>query len=382
MSKLKFAAMFTLRKDGRYMGFWHDVDGIRHAIYDKDPERLYNRIVAKETPPEPTFAVIAETWHDKHWDEIEDGTKSSYAAPYRRAVEEFGKRIASEIQPYEIAAVLMRLKDQKYSAKTIRMQKTVFKQIYENAIIDKGFSRYIKTNPVLLAPLPKNMPKPIPREAPEDEAVQKIRDNAGTAYFGLFALFLMSTGFRRGEALGIQWKDVDFQKGWISCSKSVSHRGGVARLVDHTKTAAGVRKVPILPDLKQLLKRPKEADDEDFLFYGEDPRRPMPPATYNRRWRHYCIEMGFVDDDPEERISVQGKHYVVHHYKPSLTAHNFRHGYATLLFEAEVDELTAQRLIGHASIETTHAIYTHLRQKKQQSSVEKLIGYVAEDMKK
>ena len=224
------------------------------------------------------------------------------------------------------------------------------------------------------------MPKAKPREAPEDEIVRQIREKAGTAYFGLFALFLISTGLRRGEALGVQWQNVDFKTGWISCSKAVTHRGSIAKVVNRTKTAAGIRKVPILPDLAKLLKRPAGAADEDFIFFGEDPKKPMPLSTYERRWRHYCIEMGFVEDSPEERVSKQGKHYVVHHYKTTLTAHNFRHGYATLLFEAEVDELTAQRLIGHANISTTHAIYTHLRQKKQKSSVDKLVDYVKAEL--
>ena len=134
MQKSKYAALFIHRSDGRYMGYWHDTNGVRHAVYDRDPEKLYWKIAEKEAPPQPTFAVIAEAWHDAHWEEIEEGTKSCYAAPYRRAVEEFGDRVASEIQPFEISAHLMRLKSQQYSAKTVRMQKTVYKLIYEHAI--------------------------------------------------------------------------------------------------------------------------------------------------------------------------------------------------------------------------------------------------------
>jgi len=76
MIKSKYAAQFTLRSDGRYMGYWHDDNGTRHAIYDKDPERLYNKIMAKEAPQPPTFAQIAEAWHDRQWDAIRGGTKS------------------------------------------------------------------------------------------------------------------------------------------------------------------------------------------------------------------------------------------------------------------------------------------------------------------
>lgn len=92
---------------------------------------------------------------------------------------------------------------------------------------------------------------------------------------------------------------------------------------------------------------------------------------------HYCKDMGFVTDTPEMRTSKQGKKYVVHHYKSTLTAHVMRHGYATMLFEADVDVYTAQKYMGHADIQTTLRIYTHLRQRKQESSTAKLIKYAS-----
>lgn len=374
--KYKYASLYTLRADGRYMGYWHDQHGVRHAIYDKDPDNLHDRIEAKESPAEPTFAEIAEAWHDKEWDSIRGGTKSCYEAPYKRALAELGDRIANEVTPYEIELHLKRLAAQKYSAKTVKTQRTVYKLIYENAIVDPELFRHITSNPAALVPLPKHLPAPKKREAPEDDVVQKIRSCASSAYFGLFALFLMSTGFRRGEALGVQWKDVDTKAGTISCRQSVSHRTGTASVGD-TKTDAGIRTVPILPDLAKYLIRPENAADEDYVFpAGEDPAKPMPLSTYNRRWLHYCKEMGFVTDEPEQRISKQGHHYIKHNFKPTLTAHYMRHGYATLLFEAKVDELTAQRLLGHANIETTRAVYTHLRDRQKQSSIDRLISHV------
>ena len=106
----------------------------------------------------------------------------------------------------------------------------------------------------------------------------------------------------------------------------------------------------------------------------------MCESTYRRRWLSYCKRTGFITDSPEEYKGKNGHTYIRHHYKPSLTAHVFRHGYATLLFEAGVDEFTAQRLLGHANIETTRSIYTHLRNNKKQESLSKLREYVQEQI--
>ncbi len=144
-----------------------------------------------------------------------------------------------------------------------------------------------------------------------------------------------------------------------------------------TKTKNGVRIVPLLPPLKKVLHMPANAKSHDYVFPGEDPKKPMPGSTYDRKWLHYCKDMGFVTDTPEEKISSQGKKYIKHNYKPTLTAHMLRHGYVTILFEAGVDEYTAKELAGHANIATTRAIYTHLRNQKKTASVDRLKEYVS-----
>ena len=372
--KIDYGSMFTLRKDGRYQGSYTDETG-RHYVYDKDPEALWHRLNDPKEEKPLLFSEIASAWQRDAWEKIRDGTKSCYEAPYSRAVDRFGKTIAAEIEPHDISTHLQILKSQGLSASTIKKQKVVYKQIFDYAVMDKVYGKAIRSNPALYVKLPDGMPRAKQREAPEDEIVKQIREKVDTAYFGMFAFFLICTGFRRGEALAVQWKDIDFKNGTITCGATISHRSGVARTAP-PKTDNGYREVPLLPSLAEVLERPKGALDTDYVFYGEDPAKPMPQSTYDRRWRHYCLDMGFVTDEPETRTSKQGKVYVKHNYKPSLTAHDLRHGYATMLFEAEVDVYTAKDLLGHADIETTMAIYTHLRSRKKSESICKFKEYV------
>ncbi len=363
--KIDYASMFTLRKDGRYQGYYRDSEGHRHVVCDKDPQALYFKIQAKETDDRPIlFSDLLELYDRVVWEKLPEGTKASYGASRKRAKEEYSHREAAAITAYDIDNFLERLKIDGLSAGTINTQRVVLRAIFYQAIIHKQYGKIIKTNPAREVKLPKGLPKQKKREAPEDDVIQKIQECAGSVPFGDFVLFLICTGMRRGEALAIKWEDVDFDAGMISVHASVSLRGSRG-VVNDTKTDNGVRQVPILPPLLPHLVKPANAKQTDYVFHGEDPSLPMANSCYQRRWRSYCKAMGFVIDTPEERISKQKKKYIVHHYKNTLTAHCLRHGYATLLYEAGIDEKEAAALMGHADEEMLRKVYQHLRDKKK-----------------
>ena len=78
MPRINYAKLYTLRKDGRYMGYWFDDAGKRHAVYDRDPEQLYRKIQGKQTSAAAlTFNDILDAWVEKHWPTIRDGTQIS-----------------------------------------------------------------------------------------------------------------------------------------------------------------------------------------------------------------------------------------------------------------------------------------------------------------
>lgn len=376
--KIDYAAMYTLRADGRYMGWYYPPGSDkRKPAYSRDPEKLYHKIQELENAePKPlTFGEAAESWHDAAWDGLEDGTKACYAAHYKRAMERFGGEPIASITSADVQNHLEWLKLQGYAKSTIQKQKIMYKMIFRHAIVCPELPRDITTNPVDNVRVPKGAKPSVKRNAPEDEIVRQIRARATTAYWGTFALFLMATGLRRGEALAIQWGDVDFNRKTIDIRKSASYYSGAPK-IKSPKTEAGVREIPLLPPLEAVLHRPKGAKDTDYIFCGESQSKPMPISTYRRRWLHYCKDMGFVSTATEQRISKDKRRYTVTHYHPSITAHVLRHGYATLLFEAGVDVYTAQHLLGHSDVETTIAIYTHLRDEKKKNSLDKLQEYI------
>ena len=354
--KIDYAALYTLRKDGYYQ---KKLPSGKY-IYDKDPERLYQKEQAALAPKEATFAEIVERWQVEHVEKLANRTQLSYKHHIEEIIAEHEGAAFSEVGAPEINRVMLRMKAQGLAFKTVSTRRSIYKQVFDYAITN-GLTLY---NPVLSVHTPRDLPRST-REAPEDDVIKLIKENASTAHFGLFPLFLICTGFRKNEALAVQWKDIDFKEKTISCTKSLEQIGTRAT-TKAPKTKAGYRTVPLLDDLKKALKKPRGAKETDYVFGGEE---PISAARYTQEWLLWCRDVGLV----ERREQRRGRHKdgsirTTMVELPKITAHQLRHGYATILYEAGVDELAAKELLGHADIQTTHEIYTHIRQGKRKDT--------------
>lgn len=94
----------------------------------------------------------------------------------------------------------------------------------------------------------------------------------------------------------------------------------------------------------------------------------MTENQYAKMWDKYYKLSGLKEHNEEHNL-------------PKLTAHCLRHGYATILYEANVDVKEAQRLLGHAKETTTREIYTHITERSKDKNNEKLKLYVNEHFK-
>ena len=353
MKKPNYAAMFTLRADGRYQGYWHEPSkngkkGKRHFVYDRDPERLYHRIQEKEneTPPPLTFEQAADAWEKKHWDRVGNKTTETYAAPLRRIKDQFAGMDAEEVTAQDIQAFLADLGKQGYARRSVQMHRDILHMIYNNAIIENG----LRFNPCTAVTMPRNLPV-TKRELPSDEAIEAVKAGAGQP-FGLFALICLYAGLRRGEVLALAYEDIDRKAGVIHVTKAVEYIGNNAHLKP-PKTKAGVRDVPLLAPLAGAI--PK--DGKGLIFPRED-GDPLTKTQFRARWLKYCEAIG-----------------------NNITPHQLRHGFATILYEAGIQDKDAQELLGHSDITLTRDVYTHIRQKQRDATVKKLNKYITKKQK-
>ena len=345
--KPNYAEMFTLRPDGRYQGYWHDLDSDgqpikakRHTICDKDPERLLQRIREKETPKRRTFCIVAGEWETIHREEIAERTWKNYAPHVADMIAQYGDRLVSEITAFDVSQDLLAAKAKGYSHTIVNSRRSIWNGIFDYAI----GQRDIPYNPAASVKLPKGLKKG-KRSAPPDEVIKAIIRGGFDMEFGFIPFFLLCTGVRRSEALQRLKGDVDTTEWELNIPKS--------------KTDAGVRTVPIIRQLRAPLLQWMETHPGDWLFphieYNGHTGTHMSDRNWETGWQKYCEAHGWVDQDGA----------------PIYGAHHLRHGTATLLYEAGVDMYTAQHILGHANVATTLEIYTDLRKNHERKNVGK-----------
>lgn len=367
--KLNYAEMYSFdEKTGLYYAT-RTIHGRSRKFRSKDPEQLHEKITAAMNAPPPvlTFRQVAEEWQEYKWPELAEKTAASYVSPYNRAIQDLGDRPITEITPAEVDRIIKRLKEKGYSAKTIKAQKSVIKMIFSYAITHDP--PWLLSNPAEYVKIPRGLPR-TKRSAPDDATMQAIIDNVHTAYFGLFPFLLLYTGCRRGEALALTWGDIDFKEDMIRINKEYIYPNGMP-VLKPPKTEAGIRRIPLLPGLKAALVKPRGTKPTDLIFPAPD-GRPLQENAFRRRWRHYCKDAGLVTEVIELKTRKNGENYEYHHYEPIITPHQLRHGYATILYEADVDAKASQEFLGHADIHTTLQIYTDLRREQRNAQIDKM----------
>ena len=312
------------------------INGKRKVFYGKS-DREINRKIAEyreEKRHGRAFRVVAEEWEKKHFPTLEYNTLKGYRPALQRAIEEFDATPIPSISAKDIERYLLRFAKQGYAQKTVRNQLLVIHMIFDHAVLEGD----IEYNPAAPVRIPRGLPKKA-REIPTDEEIEVVKNSIDEP-FGFFAYFILYTGCRRGEALALTYRDINRKNGVISISKSVYHDNNQPK-IKQPKTAAGCREIILLDVLSEKL--PKGKPDE--LLFPNETGGLMSETQFQRQWELYCQATGLA-----------------------ITPHQLRHAYATILFNAGIDDKDAQELLGHANLSTTRDIYTHITQHRREKT--------------
>ncbi len=161
--------------------------------------------------------------------------------------------------------------------------------------------------------------------------------------------FLLETGLRRGELLGLQWSDVDFDHCTISVNRSVcSKKGGGVEL--RPPKWNSYRVLPVSASGMAILSTLPRSSEYVFPNrYG----RPQYPRTFSNVFARHMRRM-------KRSMNI-----------PTLSPHELRHTFGTDLRRRGVDIYTIQKVMGHKDINVTANLYVH----NEVESLRKSMGY-------
>ncbi len=203
----------------------------------------------------------------------------------------------------------------------------------------------ISRNVVQLVPAPPVEPREL-NPWSLDESLAFLEAARSDPLYPAFVL-AVALGLRRGEILGLHWRDVDLDRRTLTV-RSTLNRGGKELYLDTTKNRrARVIPVPLMCVAPLRWQRLRQAGQrsalgtewhDSGLVFTTRSGRPIEPRNLYRSF---------------QRISASAT-------LPPVRLHDTRHGCASLLFAAGVAPRTVMEILGHSQIAVTMNVYTHV----------------------
>ncbi|MHB1424798.1 MAG: tyrosine-type recombinase/integrase [Gemmataceae bacterium] len=240
-------------------------------------------------------------------------------------------------------------------------------KVLRSALRHAVSSDLITKNPAQFVPLPRR--EVSKKEVHPLEGTEPDRLLAALAGDRLYALYVLAldSGMRQGELFGLLWPDIDFERGEILVQRSLKQRKGKMELKE-TKTKHGRRRIRLTRITVDVLLEHRKR----MLAEGRDVKTG--PVFCNTTGTWLCrSNFTLRSFNPalkragllEERTQAG---------KPKPRFHELRHTCATLLLLEDVNAKVVSERLGHARIEITINIYSHVLPTLQERAAEKLEG--------
>lgn len=307
---------------------------------------------------EQATSMIVDAWFD-YWISIKKktvrpNTVRNYSERYHRNIQKvIGKKLVSEVKPIHCQKIFTNMAEEGYRTTTI----------YQARIALFNMLEFAKENDVIINnPCKKSVKSDIGKPSEKKEAlsidVQKkfLEQAKGQSYENQFR-FVLQTGLRTGELVGLKWEDIDFENKTLKIQRSMEYRYsvGVWR-VGEPKSKSGYRTIPLTDEAIRILKAQKEKNkkikvipmewvEQVFLCRKGE---PVKNSTYDTALFKIC------DKAEIKRFSM----------------HVLRHTFATRCIEGGMMPKTLQKILGHSNIGITMNLYVHITEEEKQREID------------
>lgn len=161
-------------------------------------------------------------------------------------------------------------------------------------------------------------------------------------------MLILYTGLRRGELCGLNWTDIDLDKGIVHITKALLYTKNKGVYEDTPKSKQSERVVTIPDDMVRLLRLYRVEQSKQRLSMGD-------------QWHDSGKIFTAANGAPmfPDTLSSWFRKFIKRHNLPNCHIHTLRHISATMLIAGGVDIATVSGRLGHANKSTTLNIYTH-----------------------
>lgn len=342
-------AVDGIRPDHKCRGRWQgsfvvEVDGRKARKYVYAQNRKTAQIKLKEGMRDRDRGalvmrtVTVESWFDTWLKRQEKKLKPQTLRSYRSKVDRYivpviGRHQLTKLRAEHVEALYDWMRAQGLAEATVRQA---------HAILAKALRDAIKRDKLAISPMDKVDPPGTETNDREQftpaQAAQVLRSSDDPRWW--LALFY---GLRQGEALGLQWEYVDFDRHLLHIEQTLQTNADGSLFLGTPKTKKSQRPMPMIGLIEARLRVHWESEGRPtsgLVFHNDG--KPIQPKRDWQNWRDLIDRATRVPFAP----------------LPYIALHAARNSASSLLEAAGVPDRLAMQILGQTQVQTTHGYQT------------------------
>lgn len=359
----EFGAGIVQQPNGTYFARFVDKFGKRRTKRSKKLQEVKQWLadatyIDQHSDLDQATDMLVDAWFD-YWigikkQTVRPNTVRNYSERYERNIKGvIGNKLLTDVKPIHCQKIFSDMADEGYKTTTI----------YQTRIALYNMFEFARENDVLIAnPCKKSLKSDMGKPSDKKEALtidaQKkfLEAVVGYSYENQYR-FVLQTGLRTGELIGLKWSDIDFENRTMKIERTMEYRYKVGEWrVGPPKSKSGYRTIPLTDEAICILENQRSKNKslklvpmewKDIVFLCRK-GTPVKNSTYDTGLFKYCDRVGI----------------------PRFSMHVLRHTFATRCIEGGMKPKTLQKILGHSNIGITMNLYVHITEDEKHREID------------